>query len=74
MHHVVSCHLGGASASFSVGSQSQGSPKGDLSHCVHSSVKGELILLFSHPTDQSSLLDILEICRIKFSLSFYSNI
>ena len=77
MHHVVSCHPGGTSASFSVGSQSQGSPKGDLSHCVHSSVKGELILLFSqcaHPTDQSSLLDILEMCRIKFSFSFYSNI
>ena len=61
MHHVVFCHLGGPSASFSMGSQSQGSPKGDLCHCVHSSVKGEFILLFSVCTEEKEGQEFAEV-------------
>lgn len=68
MCHVAFHHLGGPPP--------LGSPRGDPSHSVHSSVKYKPALLFSqrvHPTDQSSFPGILEVWRIKFSPSFYSN-
>jgi len=76
MHHMVFCHLGGPSASFSIGSQSQGSQRVTcLTVCIPQwRVSSSCFSQCAHPTDQSSLLDILKMCRIKFSLSFYSNI